>query len=114
MELVNREHEKAEFDQKRRNLAQERWDRENKATEKLREEMMEGKKEAKQPISPAMEMLAKEHANLDRRIAIAEQTGARKVDRLPNNPYASMNLGKPTVLSLPLPPSTLEEELRSS
>uniref|UniRef100_A0A8R1E0T9 Uncharacterized protein n=1 Tax=Caenorhabditis japonica TaxID=281687 RepID=A0A8R1E0T9_CAEJA len=105
VKLVNRDREKAEFDEKKRNIPQETWERENKAAEKVREEMLNGKKEEKkEPISPAMEMLAKENSDLDRRISIAEQSGSRKVDRLPNNPYSNVDFSKPTVISLPLPP----------
>ncbi|CAI2351427.1 unnamed protein product [Caenorhabditis sp. 36 PRJEB53466] len=116
VKLPNLEMEKAEFDEKLRNHAQDTWERENKAAEQVREEMKAGKKEEpKEPISPAMEMLAKEHADLDHRIAIAEQTGARKTDRLPNNPYSHVDLRKPTVISLPLPPfESLKEEKESS
>ncbi|KAF1758091.1 hypothetical protein GCK72_014549 [Caenorhabditis remanei] len=110
--VVDRTMEKAEFDEKLRNHAQDTWERENKAAEKIREDMKSGRKEEKEEehISPAMQLLAKENSDLDRRIAI-EQTMSRKVDRLPNNPYKHVDLGKPTVLTLPLPPfETLKEE----
>uniref|UniRef100_A0A1I7TE31 Uncharacterized protein n=2 Tax=Caenorhabditis tropicalis TaxID=1561998 RepID=A0A1I7TE31_9PELO len=113
MKLADRELEKAEFDEKLRNHAQDTWERENKAAEKIREDMKSGKKEEKEiePISPAMKLLEKEHSDIDRRIAIAEQTMGRKVERLPNNPFRIVDLRKPTVLSLPLPPlETLREE----
>lgn len=112
LKVQDRALEKAEFDEKLRNHPQETWERENKAAEQVRENMKSGMKEEKEeePISPAMQLLAKEHSDIDRRIAIAEQTMNRKVDRLPNNPYSNVDLRKPTVLHLPLPPlETLKE-----
>lgn len=104
--------EKAEFDEKLRNHAQDTWERENKAAEKKREEMKNGgiEENEEQPISPAMKLLEKENSDINRRIAIAEQTMSRKVDRLPNNPYKQLDLGKPTVISLPLPPLEMMKE----
>lgn len=112
--VVDRTMEKAEFDEKLRNHAQDTWERENKVAEKIREDMKIGRKEeTEEHISPAMQLLAKENSDLDRRIAIAEQTMSRKVDRLPNNPYSNVDLGKPTVLTLPLPPlEKLKEEIQ--
>lgn len=113
VKLNDRTMEKAEFDEKLRNHAQDTWERENKAAEKVREEMKSGIKEEKEeePISPAIKLLEKEHSDIDRRIAIAEQTMTRKVDRLPNNPFKNVDLRKPTVLTLPLPPlETLSED----
>lgn len=106
VKIMDRKMEKAEFDEKLRNHAQDTWERENKAAESLREEMKEEKHVEKEiePISPAMELLAKEHSEIDRRISVAEQMMTRKMDRLPNNPFSNVDLRKPTVLSLPLPP----------
>ncbi|PIC35081.1 hypothetical protein B9Z55_014546 [Caenorhabditis nigoni] len=115
VKIRDRTHEKAEFDEKLRNHAQDTWERENKAAEKVREDMAAGRKEEieQEPISPAMKLLAKENSDIDRRIAIAEQTMFRKVDRLPNNPYSNVDLRKPTVLTLPLPPlDKLKEEVQ--
>ncbi|CAP22864.1 Protein CBG01772 [Caenorhabditis briggsae] len=115
VKITDRTYEKAEFDEKLRNHAQDTWERENKAAEKVREDMAAGRKEEiePEPISPAMKLLAKEHSDIDRRIAIAEQTMPRKVDRLPNNPYSNVDLRKPTVLTLPLPPlDKLKEEVQ--
>lgn len=115
LKIMDRTIEKAEFDEKLRNHTQDTWERENKAAEKVREDMKSGRKEEKEdePISPAMQLLAKEHSDLDRRIAIAEQTMTRKMDRLPNNPYSNVDLRKPTVLHLPLPPlQTLKDDIQ--
>ncbi|EGT47980.1 hypothetical protein CAEBREN_31677 [Caenorhabditis brenneri] len=106
VKIVDRKREKAEFDEKLRNHAQETWERENKAAEEVREEMKKGPQvqNESEPISPAMKLLAKEHSEIDRRISIAEQMMTRKMDRLPNNPFSNVDLRNPTVLSLPLPP----------
>ncbi|CAL2040886.1 unnamed protein product [Caenorhabditis brenneri] len=106
VKIVDRKMEKAEFDEKLRNHAQETWERENKAAEEVREEMKKGTQvqNESEPISPAMKLLAKEHSEIDRRISIAEQMMTRKMDRLPNNPFSNVDLRNPTVLSLPLPP----------
>ncbi|CAI5447822.1 unnamed protein product [Caenorhabditis angaria] len=106
---------KAEFEQI--DIRQKTWEREMKATEEKRKEMEE--KAKLPPRKPEDEELEEEILKdpLELRLEAEEKKkrgGIGKdgltIKRLPNNPYRDVDIRKPTVIELPIPPGDDEEE----
>ncbi|CAB3406686.1 unnamed protein product [Caenorhabditis bovis] len=86
--------EKAEFDHTTRNIAQETWERENKQAELVRQEMENGQATSAPIVNPVEKIIEEENGG----------PIPMKIQRLPNNPYKTVDIRKPTIISLPVPP----------